>query len=182
MSEYAFRQTIVTLDSVTGLESWKAKNKRKHQQQHRQGWRYSTKANWKQPHSGEHLWSLMRTLWFKINLAWETLSSAWDSEFFISWKSFQSDEEWHLFYCNSIPGCRVGQDLVLCKPEDMWCHNMDTKWWKISKVYRFEILRDWCATRTTHCNSGYDATIATYLLPDLFLPKMKKWLICCSRV
>ena len=24
-----------------------------------------------------------------------------------------------------------------------------------------------------HCNSGYDVNIAKYLLPDLYLPKMK---------
>ena len=39
--------------------------------------------------------------------------------------------------------------------------------------YRVEILQGLCAARTTHCDSGYDVTIATYSLADLYLPKMK---------
>ena len=38
-------------------------------------------------------------------------------------KNFQSDEEWHLFYCNSIPGCQVIQDFDLCKLEGLRQHN-----------------------------------------------------------
>ena len=30
-------------------------------------------------------------------------------------KSFQSDEEWRLFYCDSTLCCRVIQDFDLCK-------------------------------------------------------------------
>ena len=30
-------------------------------------------------------------------------------------KSFQNDEEWCLFYCDSTLGCRVVQDFDLCK-------------------------------------------------------------------
>ena len=41
------------------------------------------------------------------------------------------------------------------------------------KVSRVEILQSWCAPRTTHHNSGYDVSIATYLLPDLYLLKRK---------
>ena len=40
------------------------------------------------------------------------------------------------------------------------------------QVYRVAILQCWCAARTTHCDSGY-ASIATYSLPDLLLPKIK---------
>ena len=40
-------------------------------------------------------------------------------------------------------------------------------------VYRVKILQGWCTARTMRCDSGYDVTIATYLLPDLYLPKMK---------
>ena len=40
-------------------------------------------------------------------------------------------------------------------------------------VQRVEILQGWCTARTTHCDSGYDVTIATYSLPDLYLPKRK---------
>ena len=34
-------------------------------------------------------------------------------------------------------------------------------------------MQGWCVARTTHCDSGYEVTIATYSLPDLYLPKMK---------
>ena len=40
------------------------------------------------------------------------------------------------------------------------------------QVYKVEILQSWCATRTTHCDSSYDVTIATCSLPVLNLPKM----------
>ena len=43
-------------------------------------------------------------------------------------------------------------------------------------VYRVEILLRWYAARTTHCDSGYDTTITTYSLPDLYLPKVKNTL------
>ena len=33
-------------------------------------------------------------------------------------KSFQNDEEWRLFYCDSTFGCRVIQDFGLCKLDD----------------------------------------------------------------
>ena len=48
-------------------------------------------------------------------------------------KSFQSDEEWRLFYCNSILVCRVIQDFGLCELDDLWRHIVDTKWCKITK-------------------------------------------------
>ena len=35
------------------------------------------------------------------------------------WKSFQSDEEWRLFYCNSVLVCRVIQDFGLCKLDEL---------------------------------------------------------------
>ena len=41
------------------------------------------------------------------------------------------------------------------------------------KVYRIEILQCGCAARTTYFDNSYDVTIATYALPDLYLPKMK---------
>ena len=33
-------------------------------------------------------------------------------------KSFQNDEQWRLFYCDSTFGCRVIQDFGLCKLDD----------------------------------------------------------------
>jgi len=58
---------------------------------------------------------------------------------------------------------------------------MDTRWSKITNmeylctywVHWVEILQGWSTTRTTHCDSGYDVTIATHSLADLYLPKMK---------
>ena len=41
------------------------------------------------------------------------------------------------------------------------------------RVYRVEILQGRCAARTTHFDNSYDVTIATYALPDLYLPIMK---------
>ena len=40
-------------------------------------------------------------------------------------------------------------------------------------VYWVESLQSWCAARTTYCDSSYDVTIATYLLPALYISKMK---------
>ena len=42
-----------------------------------------------------------------------------------------------------------------------------------SEVYRVEISQGCGAVRTTHFDSGYDVTIATYSLPDLYICKMK---------
>ena len=35
--------------------------------------------------------------------------------YYLIGKSFQNDEEWRLFYCDSTLGCRVIQDFDLCK-------------------------------------------------------------------
>ena len=53
--------------------------------------------------------------------------------YYLIWKSFQNDAEWHLFYCDSTLGCRVIQDFDLCKLDDLWHHNVDTKWCKITQ-------------------------------------------------
>ena len=34
-------------------------------------------------------------------------------------------------------------------------------------------MQSWCAVRTSHCNSEYDVTIATFSLSNLYLPKIK---------
>ena len=47
--------------------------------------------------------------------------SVYDTIFFC-WlirKIFHSDEEWHLFYCNSILRCRVIQGFVSCELDDL---------------------------------------------------------------
>ena len=46
------------------------------------------------------------------------------------------------------------------------------KYW----VQRVEIFKGWSTARTTYCDSGYDVTIATFSLADLYLPKMKNGL------
>ena len=48
-------------------------------------------------------------------------------------KSFQNDEEWRLFYCDSTLGCRVIQDFDLCKLDDLWRHIEETKSCKTTK-------------------------------------------------
>ena len=52
----------------------------------------------------------------------------------------QIDEEWHLFYCESTLGCRVIQDLDLCKLEDLWHHNVDPNAVKSQKMEYLWIL------------------------------------------
>ena len=98
-------------------------------------------------------------------------------------KSFHSDEKWRLFYCNSILGCQVIQNLDLCKLDELSCHDVHRKWCKILvqnieypwkyEVYRVDVLQGWCTARTTHCDSGYDVTMATSTIADLYLPKTK---------
>ena len=39
--------------------------------------------------------------------------------YYLIGKSFQNDEEWRLFYCDSTLGCRVIQDFNLCKLDDL---------------------------------------------------------------
>ena len=59
-----------------------------------------------------------------------TLKCIWHN-FFFCWlirKIFHSDEEWHLFYCNSILRCRVIQGFVSCDLDDLWYHKWTKKW------------------------------------------------------
>ena len=49
-------------------------------------------------------------------------------------------------------------------------------------VYRVEILQVLCAARLIHYDGGYDVTIATYSLPDLYLPTMKNAQVVALRV
>ena len=100
-------------------------------------------------------------------------------------KSFQSDGECGLFHCISILDCEIFKILILGKLEDLWCHNVDTKWCEILTKHGISVqklsLQHWnfarlmCVTRTTHCDIGYDVTIARYLLQDLYctFPKWK---------
>ena len=41
-------------------------------------------------------------------------------------KSFDIDEEWHLFYDSTLSGWVI-QDFDLCKLHDLWHHKVDTK-------------------------------------------------------
>ena len=56
---------------------------------------------------------------FKNMKEWKCL---WHEFFYhLVRKSFQNNEEWHLFYCDSTVGCRVIQDFDLCKLDDkLW--------------------------------------------------------------
>ena len=56
-------------------------------------------------------------------------------------KSVQNDEQWLLFYCDSTLSCGVIRDLDLCKLDDFWRHNVDTKWCEIAKMeYLWRLL------------------------------------------
>ena len=72
--------------------------------------------------------------------------------------------------------CRVIQDFGLCKLDDLWRHIVETKWCKITK-YGISVqmlsVQGWCAAKSTHVDNSYHVTKATYLLPDLYLPKIK---------
>ena len=108
--------------------------------------------------------------------------------FFISLiiqKSFQKDEEWHLFYYDSTLGCWVIQDFDLSRLHDLWRH---PKWYITEqnleylhastestglKFCRVDVLEDLhivIALRLYHRNKSYS-------LPDLYLPKMKTALV-----
>jgi len=64
---------------------------------------------------GKHEYELEFTLLKKLVLG--LAFCVYDSNFFNN--SFQNDEEWHLFYCNSNLGWQVIQDLDLCKLKDL---------------------------------------------------------------
>ena len=62
------------------------------------------------------------------------LKCLWNELFYyLVWKSFQNDKEWHLFYRDSTLGCRVIQDFDLCKSYDLRRHRVDTKLCTITK-------------------------------------------------
>ena len=42
-------------------------------------------------------------------------------------KSFQNDEEWRFFYCDSTLDCQVMQDFDLCKLDNLGRHIVDIK-------------------------------------------------------
>ena len=78
--------------------------------------------------------------WLSWSVVPQILKYPWSQIFYyLIRKSFQSDEEWRLFYCDNTLGCRVIQDFDLCKLDDLW-HRMDTKWCKITK--------NWISLRT----------------------------------
>ena len=65
-----------------------------------------------------------------------TLKCIWHN--FFCWlirKIFHSDEEWHLFYCNSILRCRVIQGFVSCDLDDLWYHKWTKKWSKNNETW-----------------------------------------------
>ena len=77
----------------------------------------------------------------------------------VIWKSFQNDEEWRLFYCDSTLGCRVIQDFVVaflqikwlvtsqCEHKVMWSNKIWTT--IISWVRRGEIWLPGFNVKTT---------------------------------
>ena len=64
--------------------------------------------------------------------------------------------------------CQVIQDFDLCKLD---VTRLKQNYVKSQKMEH--LCKCWCAIRTTYCDRSFDVTIATYLLPDLYIPKMK---------
>ena len=75
--------------------------------------------------SGWQVWKSMETL-KKWTIVFKVLMKR--IFYYLILKSFQNDKESRLFYCDSTLDCRVIQDFDLCKLDDFWRHNMDTKW------------------------------------------------------
>ena len=75
------------------------------------------------------------------------------------------------------------KDFDLCKLDDLWRHNVATKWCKLEnmeylckyKVYRVEILQSWSAARTTYCNS--ESTFLKWKMPYLLLRSLTDFLV-----
>jgi len=73
-----------------------------------------------------------------------------------------------LFFCDNTLRCQVVQDFDLCKLD---VTRMKQNYVKSQKM---EFLcKHCCAIRTTYCDHSFDVTIATYSLPDLYIPKIK---------
>ena len=85
------------------------------------------------------------------------LKCLWNEIFYyLIRKSFQNDEEWRLFYCDSTFGCWVIQDFDLCKLDDLWRHRVDTKWCKITKYWislQVLSLQGWNFPGLMYCNN-----------------------------
>ena len=67
--------------------------------------------------------------------------------------------------------------LIYANLDDLW-RQSDAKWQNMEylckcKMYGIEILQGWCAATATDFDCGYDVTIETYSLPDLYPPKIK---------
>ena len=78
--------------------------------------------------------------------------------YYIIRKSFQNYEEWRLFYCDSTLGCRVIQDFDVCKLDDLWRHNLDTKWRKITKngIYlKTFYVNNWNFVQLLHSSQSF---------------------------
>ena len=71
-------------------------------------------------------------------------------------KSFQNDEEWRLFYCDSTLGCRVIQDFDLCKLDMCDVTKGTESGFQITKNWisvQILNLQGWNFARLMYCNN-----------------------------
>ena len=86
----------------------------------------------------------------KCKLSWywsEGLKCLWHKILYhVVWKSFQNDEEWRLFYCDSTLACRVIQDFDSCKLMTCDVTFVDSAKFHFTEplhTVRFEITVNW---------------------------------------
>ena len=77
--------------------------------------------------------------------------------YYLIGKSFQSDEEWRSFYCDSTLGCRVIQDVNLCIL-DKCDVTTGTQWCKITKnrisLMTFSVY-NWNSVQLLHSSQSF---------------------------
>ena len=106
--------------------------------------------------------------WRKSKKAKRPLKCIWHKNFHkLIRKSFQNDEEWRLFYCDSTRGCRVIQDFDLCKLDDLCRRKVDTKWCKITKMEYLLRLFLWRPETLCSCYTHHKVPWLVY--SDIFM-------------
>ena len=133
-------QKHISCRFVKSHNSGNCKNKEKNNQNNKQRSRNikPTWQAWRNELTSHTLLSTQFLLGY-LSMCWQkrlvlNLKCLWHDIFYnLIRRGFRNDEGWLLFYCNSTLGCRVIQDFYLCKLDDLWRHNVDTKWFEITK-------------------------------------------------
>ena len=75
-------------------------------------------------------------------------------------------------------------DFDLCKWDELWCHDVDAKWCKVTKNWisvQILSLQGWCAAITTHWCQWLRCHCSNILVARPLPSLNEKCLICCSR-